>query len=297
MVNSMTGFAALKGSLGQSRWSFEIRSVNARGMDLRFRLPEGQEALEPLLRAAIAKTFARGAITCGLRLQTDSAPGRMELNSEQLDVVLAALKTVEARADEQNVTLAHATGAELLALKGVFDQSENAAMDPARIQAALKDQIAPLLAAFSAARADEGKALHDILSKQLARIVELVGLAAEAAEERNAQMRETMQTNLAKLLDNTDGLEEGRLMQELALLAVKADVSEELDRLTAHIKAADALLAEKGPVGRKFDFLMQEFNREANTLCSKSGATALTQIGLDLKTVIDQMREQVQNVE
>jgi uncharacterized protein (TIGR00255 family) len=297
MVNSMTGFAALKGAGHGASWAWEVRSVNARGLDLRLRLPEGLDDLEITVRKAFSEKLTRGNVSLGLRLQSNAANAAAGLVSDQLDKVLAALKIVEQRAETIDLHLTASSAADVLALRGVLDQSDQAETDQTALIADLKAQIPTLIAAFSSARADEGRALGQILNEQLARIKTLVAEAALAAVERQAQVAENLQVNLKRVLDNSEGADSARVAQELAMLAVKADVAEEIDRLGAHISAALDLLAAKAPIGRKFDFLMQEFNREANTLCSKSGSTELTRIGLDLKTVIDQMREQVQNVE
>ena len=297
MVNSMTGFAALKGAGHGASWAWEVRSVNARGLDLRLRLPEGLDDLEITVRKAFSEKLTRGNVSLGLRLQSNAANAAAGLVSDQLDKVLAALKIVEQRAETIDLHLTASSAADVLALRGVLDQSDQAETDQTALIADLKAQIPTLIAAFSRARADEGRALGQILNEQLARIKTLVAEAALAAVERQAQVAENLQVNLKRVLDNSEGADSARVAQELAMLAVKADVAEEIDRLGAHISAALDLLAAKAPIGRRFDFLMQEFNREANTLCSKSGSTELTRIGLDLKTVIDQMREQVQNVE
>ena len=297
MVNSMTGFAALKGAGHGVSWAWEVRSVNARGLDLRLRLPEGLDDLEITVRKAFSEKLTRGNVSLGLRLQSNAANAAAGLVSDQLDKVLAALKIVEQRAETIDLHLTASSAADVLALRGVLDQSDQAETDQTALIADLKAQIPTLIAAFSSARADEGRALGQILNEQLARIKTLVAEAALAAVERQAQVAENLQVNLKRVLDNSEGADSARVAQELAMLAVKADVAEEIDRLGAHISAALDLLAAKAPIGRRFDFLMQEFNREANTLCSKSGSTELTRIGLDLKTVIDKMREQVQNVE
>ncbi|MDA0223117.1 MAG: YicC family protein [Proteobacteria bacterium] len=293
----MTGFAALKGAGHGVSWAWEVRSVNARGLDLRLRLAEGLDDLEITVRKAFSEKLTRGNVSLGLRLQSNAANAAAGLVSDQLDKVLAALKIVEQRAETIDLHLTASSAADVLALRGVLDQSDQAETDQTALIADLKAQIPTLIAAFSSARADEGRALGQILNEQLARIKTLVAEAALAAVERQAQVAENLQVNLKRVLDNSEGADSARVAQELAMLAVKADVAEEIDRLGAHISAALDLLAAKAPIGRKFDFLMQEFNREANTLCSKSGSTELTRIGLDLKTVIDQMREQVQNVE
>jgi len=194
------------------------------------------------------------------------------------------------------VTLAQATAADVLAVRGVLDTG-SVEEDTASLRAAILGDLPALLAEFNAMRAAEGAALKGVIAAQLDRIEALTGDAKREAEARRDAQAAALRDALAKVLANADGVDEARLTQELAMIAVKNDVTEELDRLTAHIAAARDLLTETAPVGRKFDFLMQEFMREANTLCSKAQSLRLTRIGLDLKTVIDQMREQVQNVE
>ncbi|MDQ7079795.1 MAG: YicC/YloC family endoribonuclease [Paracoccaceae bacterium] len=292
----MTGFASLAGNQGNRSWAWEMRSVNARGLDIRLRLPEGLGDLELALRKAIGARFARGNISVGLRLQAAGGNGAASLNSDQLDQILEALRMTEARAQQKGLHLTASSAADILSLRGVLDTADEND-DISTLVKTLKDQIPPLLDSFAQARAAEGRALAMVLGAQLDQIEKLVEQARRLAEERREQMGETLRRNLALVLENSDGVDPDRLAQELALIAVKADVTEEIDRLNAHVAAARALLETDAPVGRKFDFLMQEFNREANTLCSKSGSTDLTRIGLDLKTVIDQMREQVQNVE
>lgn len=297
MVNSMTGFAALKGASGNTRWHWEVRSVNARGLDIRMRLPEGCEALEPVVRGAFTKKLTRGNVNLTLKLQKEIGAAPVTLDEAQLARVVGAMKTVEEAADAQGMALAPSCAADILALRGVLDANGGDDGELDEVIEALKNEVPTLVADFVAARGAEGKATEAILTGQIATVDDLVTKASEVAEGRKDQVAVTLRENMAKVMENIEGVDEGRLAQELALLAVKADVTEEIDRLGAHITAARDLLAFGGAIGRKFDFLMQEFNREANTLCSKSGSTALTGIGLDLKTVIDQMREQVQNVE
>jgi uncharacterized protein (TIGR00255 family) len=299
MVNSMTAFAALKGGHETASWAWEMRSVNGRGLDVRVRLPEGCEVLEPLIKAAVAKYCARGTINVGLRLKQDAAGGITRLNPANLERVIEAALQAEDRAMERGLTLAPVDAADLLSQRGVLETgaADDGTGTPLPFMEQLKLELPKVVAAFAAARAAEGKALRAILQKQLDRIADSHGEAVVAAADRQEKTAQTLRVNIEKLLQNAEGLDEARLAQELAILAVKSDVTEELDRLSAHIDAARKLLQTDGPIGRKFDFLTQEFNREANTLCAKAGSTTLTRVGLDLKTIIDQMREQVQNVE
>lgn len=300
MVNaslvSMTGFAARRGGGLGYEWSWEIRSVNGKGLDLRLRLPDWVEGLEPAVRAAVAGVAQRGNVTLGLRIARGAGGEALRINPAGLDAALAALASVRSRAEAAGLPLAEPTAAEILALRGVTDQG-GADEDTGPLLAALAADLAPLLADFAAMRAAEGRALAAVIARQIDRIAALADDAAEAAAARRPEMERTLADNLARVMAGAVEADPARVAQELAILTVKADITEEIDRLAAHVAAAHKLLSGNGAVGRKFDFLMQEFMREANTLCSKSGNTALTQVGLDLKTVIDQLREQVQNVE
>ncbi|MCE8519960.1 YicC family protein [Ruegeria pomeroyi] len=296
MIRSMTGFASARGELAPFSWSWELRSVNAKGLDLRLRVPEWLEGLETAIRADLGKALTRGSVTLSLRLSRGEEGAALSLNPAALAAVLEALSEVEDQAMARGMTLAPSRAADLLALRGVLEAG-GGGDDPAPLVKRLKAELGPLIAAFLQMRETEGKALAQILQNNLTRVAELTAQAADLAEARKPLVAETLRANLARVLGNSDGADPDRVAQELALLAVKADVTEELDRLHAHIKAARDLLAKGGAVGRKLDFLMQEFNREANTLCSKSQNADLTGVGLELKAVIDQMREQVQNVE
>jgi uncharacterized protein (TIGR00255 family) len=292
----MTGFATLKGEQGAYGWTWDMRGVNAKGLDLRLRVPDWIDGLEPAVRGALGKAMARGSVSLGLRVQREEAQTTQVVNPAQLNSILAALQDVENTAAKRGVTLAPTSGAELLATRGVLETASDDG-DSAALKQALVAQLPDLITAFLEMRQTEGAALEIVLRSQLDRIEGLTADAAAAAEARRAETAAALQVNLARVLDNTDGADPDRVAQELALIAVKTDVTEELDRLQAHVEAARELIAKGSPAGRKLDFLRQEFNREANTLCSKAQSVALTRIGLDLKAVIDQMREQVQNVE
>ena len=296
MLQSMTGFAALKGSLGAHSWTWDIRSVNAKGLDLRLRMPDWIEGLEPAVRGVLGKSMSRGSVSLGLRVQREESEGTLTLNRAQLSNVLAALHEAETLAAEQGIALSASRSADILNVRGVLETATDQD-DSNPLREALMAQLPDLIEAFLDMRRAEGTALETVLRTQLDEIERLTADATVAAEARRAETAEALRANLARVLENADGVDEARVAQELAMIAVKADVTEELDRLRAHVDAARDLLSKGSPVGRKLDFLMQEFNREANTLCSKAQSVALTRIGLDLKTVIDQMREQVQNVE
>ncbi|MBI1217809.1 MAG: YicC family protein [Rhodobacteraceae bacterium] len=295
MVMSMTGFASRRGEGAGAAWSWDLRSVNGKGFDLRLRLPDGLDGLEAAVRAAISRGVVRGNVSLGLRLDRVTGTATQRVDPEALAAVLAALKQIETAALDADVALAPASAADVLTQRGVLTGAAEA--DPAPLLAALLADLPPLLADFHAMRAAEGRALADVLRAQVTRIAALAAESRALAEARRGQAATTLREALDRVLAAAEGVDAGRVAQELALMAVKTDVTEELDRLDAHVAAARTLLAETGPVGRKLDFLMQEFNREANTLCSKSQSAELTRVGLDLKVTIDQMREQVQNVE
>jgi uncharacterized protein (TIGR00255 family) len=295
---SMTGFAARRGSGAGYTWAWDLRSVNGKGLDLRLRVPDWIDGLEPAVRAELQKALTRGNVSLTLKVAQDE--GRddtaFRLNTTVLSAALAALAKVEATAMETGLTLGQPTAADVLTLRGVIDATAQET-DTTPLRVALLADLPGLLADFHAMRGSEGAALASVLTAQLDRIATLTADALRETATRTATQADTLREALARILSASDTVDETRLAQELALLAVKTDVTEELDRLAAHVDAARAHVADPAPVGRKLDFLMQEFMREANTLCSKAQSLALTRIGLDLKTVIDQMREQVQNVE
>ncbi|SFR39821.1 TIGR00255 family protein [Yoonia tamlensis] len=296
MTQSMTAFASRAGAHETVAWAWEMRSVNARGYDLRLRMPESITGLEPALRKAVGDAVTRGNVTVNLRLTREETAGQLTIDEPRLDAVLGALDAIQERAFAKGVTLGQPTAADVLNQRGVLVAAQ-AQDDDATLATALIADIAPLVADFCAMRRSEGAFLHDVLTAQLDQIAALTAAAEKAAAARLPQMRETMKAALMRITEDAGLIEEGRVAQELAVVAMKADITEEIDRLKAHVQAARDLLAQDAPAGRKFDFLAQEFNREANTLCAKAQSTALTAIGLDLKAAIDQMREQIQNVE
>lgn len=295
---SMTGFAGRRGSGVGYTWTWDLRSVNGKGLDLRLRVPDWVDGLEASIRSELQKALTRGNVSLTLKVTQDEGrdDAGFRLNEAALGAALAALGRVEAAAMDAGVTLRQPTGADVLTLRGVIDVAGQEA-DTAPLRVALMADLPGVLADFQAMRAAEGKALAAVLTGQLEQIADLTSAAQRETAARAATQADTLREGLGRVLAATDAVDPARLAQELALLAVKTDVTEELDRLAAHVDAGRAHVADPAPVGRKLDFLMQEFMREANTLCSKAQSLALTRIGLDLKTVIDQTREQVQNVE
>lgn len=296
MITSMTGFAARNGACAGFSWAWEVRSVNSKGLDIRLRVPDWIDGLEQAMRGVVAKSVGRGTVNLTLRVQRDEGSAPLKLNTEQLSRILQALGQIEDAAASANLTLVHCTAADVLNQRGIIDTTV-VQQDTAPLLAALLADLPALLIDFAAMRQREGTALDLVIHDQITMIESLSTKAESAAKARKETVAATLRDNLARVLDNSEGADPARVAQELAMLAVKADVMEELDRLHAHVDAARDLMAHDGPIGRKLDFLMQEFMREANTLCSKSQSVDLTRIGLDLKAVIDQMREQVQNVE
>jgi uncharacterized protein (TIGR00255 family) len=290
----MTGYARANGAVPGIAFSIELKSVNSRGLDIRARLTPGYDALEPEIRRRINKALSRGAVTVNLNIDREGEGGRVVINQAALDAVLAAVADISSR-----MNLPRPTPDGVLALKGVLEQHD-APLDAdaeERLHAAIYAAVDTALGDLQAARQAEGLHLRDILLGQIAEIARLRELAEAHPGRGRDVILARLKEQIADLLASGAGMSEDRLAQEALLLATKADIREELDRLKAHIAAARQLLADGGPVGRKLDFLSQEFNREANTLCSKSNAVELTAIGLDLKAVIDQLREQVQNLE
>lgn len=295
-IRSMTAFASRRGERGSLAWDWDLRSVNGRSLELRPRLPDGIDGLEPALRAAVGARVARGSVSLALRLDRGAADAGLAIDEAQLDRVLSALDQVQKRALALGVTLGRPNAADVLAQRGVLAAAASFAAEEGLLPVLLQD-LDRLLDDFVAARAAEGAALARTIGDQLDAVERLAGEAEAAAAERRAQAGGEMRDALARVAAAVPVADEARVAQELAFLAVKGDVTEEIDRLRAHLAAGRALLAEGGPVGRRLDFLLQELNREANTLMSKGGSLRLTRAGLDLKAVIDQMREQVQNVE
>jgi uncharacterized protein (TIGR00255 family) len=291
---SMTGFAEAQGSREGMRWRWEVKSVNGRGLDLRLRMPPGHDAIEPMARTLANERFRRGSLQATLTVETpDSAKG-LRIDPAALASAVRIAKEVAA---ETGLAPAHIDG--LLALKGVIVQDETLPLDaPARAtrDAGIVETFATALDALIRARGSEGMKLAVLLEAQITEIERLTGEAARLAALQPAALRDKLTAQLKDILEGGT-VPEDRLAQEVALLALRGDVREELDRLTAHVQEARNLIGSGEAVGRKLDFLAQEFNREANTLCSKSSDIALTRTGLALKAVIDQFREQAQNVE
>jgi uncharacterized protein (TIGR00255 family) len=292
-ISSMTGFGRAAGTVGSWSYLWEVRSVNGKGLDVRLRLPNGLDTVEQQVRALAAKHLKRGNVQMSLQLDCEEQGSELRINQPALAAAIAAARQVSDAVGEA------VSADSVLAMRGVVetvsadaDEDAIAARDAELVKAA---DIA--LAALAANRAEEGKRLAGIIAGQLDTIEELTAQAKANPSRTPGAIRERLSAQIERLTGASPALDPDRLHQEAMLLAVKADIQEEIDRLAAHVSAARDLLGSDGSVGRKFEFLSQEFNREANTLCSKSADAALTRTGLELKNTIDQLREQVQNIE
>lgn len=291
-VSSMTGFARVDGHHEGYSWTFEIKSVNGRNMDLRCRLAPGFDAIEALARAEIPKKIARGNVNLSLAVNRAQATSQLRINRDLLAQVLELAREIEGEGAAKPGLDA------LLSVRGIIEpveQDETEARD--KVEHTIKADLSRLIAALTKARLEEGGRLVTVLNGHLDEIERLITAAGTLASTQPEALREKLRAQVAALLDAAPALPQERLAQEAAILIAKADIREELDRLIAHIQQARDLLNEGGAIGRRFDFLCQEFNREANTLCSKSADVELTRIGLSLKAAIEQLREQVQNIE
>ena len=297
MISSMTGYARAQGSDERRRWVWEARSVNGRNLEVRCRVPQGYERLENPARTAVGTKVRRGNVSISLTIASERQTKPLRINR----TLLAELTPLVEEMRKAGATPPTADG--LLRVRGVIEEEEEGEEGEdalATLDRALARTLDEALKALATARAAEGKALAGVIDGHIVEIDTLCRRASERAQAQIGTVRTRFQAQLSELLERTPALSEERFAQEVALLVGKADVREELDRLAAHITQARSLLTEArpdNPVGRKFDFLCQEFNREANTLCSKSADIELTRIGIDLKGAIERMREQVQNVE
>ena len=293
-LSSMTGFARGHGVAGFYAWTWEIRSVNAKGLDLRLRLPPGWDALEPAVRAKAADAVSRGTLNATLTVVRQGKPPVVRVNEEVLATVLGTLSALAGRIDAERPRLDG-----ILAIKGVVEvaDAEDAEDERRAAEAAVVAGFAKALTSLAEMRRREGEALARILSMRLDEIAALIARAEAAAARRPDAVKARIAEQIAALMEASDQFDPDRLHQEAVLIVARADVREELDRLAAHVQQAQAMMRTGGAVGRRLDFLSQEFNRESNTLCAKANDLELTNIGLELKTVVEQFREQVQNLE
>ncbi len=294
MMSSMTGFSREAGSFGVFAWAWEIKSVNGRNLDIRVRVPPSYDAVGEEARKIVSAAIVRGAVQVGLTIQrAEARRPSVRINRDVLMSLVEALKALP-----PSLAVQPATMDGLLQVRGVVEADEQDDLTlSAEFQAALVHGIRAATSSFVAARHQEGSALGDVLDRQLARMQSLVDAVEHHPARTVDAIRARLQSQVAAIMAGGPSLDSARLHQEAALLATKADVREELDRLGAHIAASKDLFAQGGAIGRKLDFLAQEFGREASTLCAKANGIALSQLGLELRAVVDQFREQAQNVE
>lgn len=294
-LQSMTGFARSEGTSGRYRWAWELRSVNGKGLDIRMRLPQGMEGLEPEIRHLLSQYLTRGNVQVGLTVQISEDRVEAVVNRDALDALLKLRDDLgDGLVDPAPIRLDA-----LLSIRGLVEFKE-ASDDPEAIASRDADILAGLERAvhsLSEMRRIEGDALCRLLSDQVSHIEDLARTVEADPSRQPEEIARRLESQIDALIGAAATLDRDRLHAEVALLATRADLREEIDRLKAHVAAARDLLAIGGPVGRKLDFIAQEFNRESNTICSKSNAVAVTSAGIELKVVIDQFREQVQNLE
>ena len=297
-MKSMTGFANHTCEFPGGIATLEVRSVNNRGLDLKLRVPDLFATLEPKLRETITKVAKRGSLQVNIRysLQDDmsAAPA---INEKMIEQALSGIERIEHLALGRHLSLAPSKASDILAIKGVMAHEAGVVLLSTEMSQSVQSAMSQTIANWDIDRAREGEAIARILDDQIDTIADLVSAARALLPKRKAKLEQGFADNLKTLSEQFAEVEPERVAQEVALFIIKQDVSEELDRLDAHIDAARALFAEDASIGRRAEFLIQEFNREANTLCSKAQHSELSRIGLDLKTTIDQMREQIQNVE
>jgi uncharacterized protein (TIGR00255 family) len=293
-LSSMTGFARGQGVVGAYGWVWEIRSVNAKGMDLRLRLPPGWDAIEPALRARAAEVLARGTLHATLTVDREGAAPVVKVNEAVLQAVIGTLNSLADRVEAEPARLDG-----ILSIKGVIEVTDAAEREDERAaaQAAVVKGFDTVLADLTKMRRHEGEALSRVLGARLQEISALVARAEASPGRKPEAIKARLAEQIANLLEASERFDADRLHQEAILMASKADVREELDRLVAHVAQASKMLRDGGAVGRRLDFLAQEFNRETNTLCAKANDLELTNIGLELKSLVEQFREQVQNLE
>jgi uncharacterized protein (TIGR00255 family) len=293
-LSSMTGFARGQGVSGSYAWAWEIRSVNAKGLDVRLRWPPGWDAVDAPVRARAAELLARGAVNATLTVERSGAQPKVRVNEQVLAAVLATMQTLSGKIDAAAPRLDG-----ILAIKGVVEvhDAEESETERRSAEVAVIDGFAETLVSLDEMRHHEGDVLGHVLTARLDEIAALVAQAEASPGRRPEAIRRRLQEQVASLLENSARFDPDRLHQEAIVLAAKADIREELDRLTAHVGQAKKLIGAGGAVGRRLDFLSQELNRETNTLCAKSNDIELTNIGLELKSLVEQFREQVQNLE
>ena len=295
----MTGFSVVTGESQAHSWTAELRSVNGKGLDIKIRVPDWIDSLEGEVRTRLKQLIKRGNVTLTLKLQNDESEQTNSLSLDEgiLSQTLNNIAKIEQLGLDQGVSFTPSKAADLLEIKGIMTNKALSQEQLDTLCSEILTSLDPLYNSFLSSRSSEGAQLLKFLEIQLDALRAELGNAKALLGARDDHMRGLLKTQLAKILENTPQFDAQRMAQEVALIFVKSDVAEELDRLAIHIQAAFDLLKAGGAVGRRMEFLMQEFNREANTLCAKAQFSELTSIGLEMKVIIDQMREQIQNLE
>ena len=294
----MTGYASGSVQANSVLLDFEIKSVNSKNLDLKIFLPEYLSVFENELRQIVLKKISRGSVFLKIKLnQKTEHQNNYVLNDKVLQNVFEKIENIERICDEKNIPLEPLKALDFLAVKGVWEENKNSSTNVDDIKKIVLDKIEELVVSLMQTRKKEGQGLHSILSEKLSSLIELQKAAEKTLPARSNHLKKNFKSTIDGIISETSKIDENKLEQEIAIIAIKLDITEELDRLKVHIESMQDLLSSSGVVGKKLDFLSQELNREVNTICSKSQYSDLTKLGIEMKTVVDQFREQIQNVE
>jgi len=294
----MTGYASDTILVGDFSLDAEIKSVNSKSFDLKIYLPEYMTFMENDIRQLVSKQIARGSIVLKIKAkQNDEASSNFTLNNEVLNTAIDEIKTIEQKCDEKNIQFSPLTVLDFFSVKGVWEENKISQTDTVELKSVMLDKLPELIKKFIETRRIEGQGLQAILVEKLSSIMEFIKEIDKILPDRSRHLKKNFKTALDKIINEQHQVDENRLEQEIALLVIKQDIQEELDRLKVHIVSMQDLVNSSNVVGKKLDFLSQELNREVNTICSKSQYSDLTRLGIEMKTLVDQFREQVQNVE
>ena len=294
----MTGYASGSVQANSVLLDFEIKSVNSKSLDLKIFLPEYLSVFENELRQIVLKKISRGSVFLKIKLnQQTEYQNNYVLNDKVLQNVFEKIENIERICDEKNIPLEPLKALDFLAVKGVWEENKNSSTNVDDIKKIVLDKIEELVVSLLQTRKKEGQGLHSILSEKLSSLIELRKAAEKTLPARSNHLKKNFKSTIDGIISETSKIDENKVEQEIAIIAIKLDITEELDRLKVHIESMQDLLSSSGIVGKKLDFLSQELNREVNTICSKSQYSDLTKLGIEMKTVVDQFREQIQNVE
>jgi len=294
----MTGYASDTILVGDFSLDAEIKSVNSKSFDLKIYLPEYMTFMENDIRQLVSKQIARGSIVLKIKAkQNDEASSNFTLNNEVLNTAIDEIKTIEQKCDEKNIQFSPLTVLDFFSVKGVWEENKISQTDTVELKSVMLDKLPELIKKFIETRRIEGQGLQAILVEKLSSIMEFIKEIDKVLPDRSRHLKKNFKTALDKIINEQNQVDENRLEQEIALLVIKQDIQEELDRLKVHIVSMQDLVNSSNVVGKKLDFLSQELNREVNTICSKSQYSDLTKLGIEMKTLVDQFREQAQNVE